>query len=118
MRHILLESLLVGLDDLLTKRLPALQSFANGAANVQLITAQRDKIAALPAALTGRPLTGELEVSDVRHDGLGGAMWFIIEAYLRHPDTPAERIDAARKIRAAFIPALDDLMATYYYSRE
>lgn len=113
MRHILLESLLVGLDDLLTKRLPALQSFANGAANTKLLIAQRDRIAALPAALTGRPLTGELETGDLRHDGLGGGIWFILEAYLRHPDTSPAMLDAARKIRAAFVPALDSLTATY-----
>jgi hypothetical protein len=113
MRHILLESLLLGLDDLLTKRLPALQSFANGAANVKLLSTQRDRIAALPAALTGRPLTSELEVSDLRHDGLGAGMWFILEAYLRHPDTSAAMLDAIKKIRAAFIPALDSLTATY-----
>lgn len=113
MRHILLESLLLGLDDLLIKRLPALQSFANGAANAKLLGTHRDRIAALPAALTGRPLTDELEVGDMRHDGLGGGIWFILEAYLRHPDTSAAQLDAIKKIRAALIPALDSLTATY-----
>ena len=113
MRHILLESLLLGLDDLLTKRRPALQSFANGAANEKLLITQRDRIAALPAVLTGRPLTNELEIGDLRHDGLGGGIWFILEAYLRHPDTSAAMLDAVRKIRAAFVPALDSLSATY-----
>ena len=113
MRHILLESLLVGLDDLLTKRRPALESFANGAANVKLLVTQRDRIASLPAVLVGRPLTDELEVCDVRHDGFGGSIWFFVEAYLRHPDTTPAMFDAAKKIRAAFIPVLDELTAKY-----
>ena len=101
MRYISLASLLLSLDDLLTKRLAALQSFSNGAANEKLLTAQRDKIAALPAVLMGRPLADELDAADARHDGSGGAIWFLIEAYLRHPDTTPAMIEAAKKIRAA-----------------
>lgn len=113
MRHILLESLLVGLDDLLSTRITALNSFANGAANAKLLVLQRDKIAALPAVLLGRPLAEELEVWDTRHDGQGGGIWFLVEAYVRHPDTTPAMFEAAKKIRAAFIPALDELTATY-----
>jgi hypothetical protein len=113
MRHILLNSLLVGLDDLLDKRLPALQSFPIGAATVKLLTTQRNKITALPAVLTSRPLAEELAIADEHHDGFGGAMWFFVEAHLRHPDTTPARVDAAKRIRAAFIPALDELSATY-----
>lgn len=113
MRHILLESLQLGLADLLSKRLAALQSFANGAANIPLITLQHAKISALPAALLGRPLVEELEAADSRHDGVGGGIFFITEAYLRHPDTTPERIAAAKQIRTELIPALDSLTATY-----
>jgi hypothetical protein len=113
MRHILLESLLLGVDDLLGKRLPALQSFANGAANVKLLTSQRARLAALPAALRGRPLAEELGLADGRHDGLGASIWLVIEAYLRHPDMPPETIEAAKRIQATIIPTLDDLTVTY-----
>ncbi len=48
MRHILFSSLYLGLEDLLAKRLPALESFDAGKASKKLLTAQRDKIADLP----------------------------------------------------------------------
>lgn len=113
MRHIPFGSLLLGLDDLLTKRLPALQSFDAGKASKKLLTAQRDKMAALPPAITGRPLADELSAADDRHDGIGAGIWFLTEAYLRHPDTTPEQIDAIKAIRAAFITGLDELSATY-----
>lgn len=113
MRHIFLDSLHLGLADLLSKRLPALQSFANGAANVPLLQNQYTKISALPAALLGRPLVEELDTADSRHDGIGGGIFFITEAYLRHSDTPPNLLAAAKQIRAELIPALDSLSATY-----
>jgi hypothetical protein len=113
MRHITLGSLSLGLDDLLTKRLAALQSFGAGAAAVKFLTARRDKIAALPAELTGAPLAAELAAADARHDGFGGALWFFTEAYLRLPGVSPAMVDAAKQIRAAFIPALDALQARY-----
>lgn len=113
MRHILLESLHLGLADLLSKRLAPLQSFANGAANVPLITLQHTKISALPKALLGRPLVDELDATDSHHDGVGAGIYFITEAYLRHSNTTPELIAAAKQIRAELIPALDSLSATY-----
>lgn len=113
MRHILLESLHLGLGDLLSKRLSALQSFANGAANVPLLTMQYTKLSALPKALLGRPLVEELDMADARHDGVGGGIYFITEAYLRHSDSTPELIAAAKHIRTELIPALDSLSATY-----
>ena len=113
MRHIHLESLLLGLGDLLTKRLAALQSFSNGAANVKLLTNYQTKVAALPGVLLGRPLSDELDQTDSRHDGVGGGIFFVTEAYMRHPDTTPEMIAAAKKIRTELIPALEVLNATY-----
>lgn len=113
MRHILLENLLLGLGDLLSKRLPALQSFANGAANIPLLTILHGRIAALPKALLGRPLADELDNTDGLHDSLGGGIYFLTEAYLRHGNAGPEVIAAAKEIRAELIPALDSLSATY-----
>ncbi len=113
MRHTSLESLLLGLADLLSKRLPALESFANGAANIALLTLYHTRISALPRALLGRPLVDELDAADSRHDSVGGGIYFITEAYLRHSDTSPELIAAAKRIRAELIPALDSLSATY-----
>src|SRR5262249_19210988 len=87
MRYISLINLFVGLNDLLTKRLKALQSFAAGSASVKVLTGQRDS--------------------------LGYALWHILEAYVAHPDPPPALIEAAKKIRAAFIPTLEDLIASY-----
>jgi hypothetical protein len=113
MRHILFDSLFLGLEDLLTKRLPALESFDAGKASKKLLTTQRDKIAALPPAITGRPLADELASTDEQHDGIGAGIWFHTEGYLRHPDTAPELIDAIKQIRAAFITGLDELTVTY-----
>ena len=113
MRHILLESLHLGLADVLSKRLPALQSFANGAANIPLLTILHTRISALPQALLGRPLADELDATDNLHDSVGGGIYFITEAYLRNANTTPELIAAAKQIRAELIPALDSLSATY-----
>jgi hypothetical protein len=109
MRHITLEGLLLGLDDLLTKRQAALKSFLNGAANVALLTSYRDEIKALPAVLRGRPLADELETTDARHDGFGGALWFLTEAYLRLPNVTPAMLLAVKKIRETLIPKLEEL---------
>jgi len=113
MRHISLGNLLLGLEDLLPKRAAPLQSFDAGQASVKALSIRRDKIAALPPDLTGRPLADELGVIDAQHDGFGGAVWFLTEAYLRVPNATPALIDTANKIRAAFIPSLDVLKARY-----
>ena len=113
LRHISLSNLRVALDDLFAKRQAALQSSAYGGLAQPVLAKQRDKIKALPAALTGRPLADELGQADRRHDGIGGAVWHQVESYLLHPDTTPEMRDAAKKIRAAFVPTLDSLMESY-----
>jgi hypothetical protein len=118
LRHIPLSSLYLGLEDLFGKRRQSLVSFANGAANEKLLVAQRDRIKALPPELLGRPLVDELSNTDARHDGVGAAIWFTVEAYERHPDTTPDLLAAGRKIRAAFITGLDELKATYEVEAE
>jgi hypothetical protein len=113
MRYISLIFLFVGLNDLLTKRSAALQSCAAGSASIKLLTSKRDAMAKLPAVAAGRPLVDDLDAADTRHDNLGRALWNVLEAYSFHPDTPAELLDAAKKIRASFIPTLEDLVASY-----
>lgn len=113
MHYITLISLYLALKDLLTKRLTALQSFSAGAAQVQFLTMMRDDIAALPAVVEGRPLVEELDAADERHDALGYAGWHFVEAYLQHPDTPPAVLAAAKQIRAAFLPTIEDLVASY-----
>jgi hypothetical protein len=113
LRHLPISSLYLGLEDLLGKRRPALVSFSNGAANEKFLGANRDRIKALPPEILGRPLKDELSTTDDRHDGVGAAIWFVTEAYDRHPDTTPEMRAAIPRIRAAFIAGLDELKATY-----
>lgn len=113
MVHLTLSSLILALADLLTKRLPALQSFEAGKASVPFLILRRERIDALPQELKGRPLADELNAVDTRHDGLGAVLWFHVEAILRHPDSTPEMVAAAQKIRAALIPALEVLRARY-----
>jgi hypothetical protein len=113
LRHLPISSLYLGLEDLLGTRRISLLSFANGAANETLITGVRDRILALPPEILGRPLKDELSTTDDRHDGVGAAIWFVTEAYDRHPDTTPEMRAAIPRIRAAFIAALDELQAAY-----
>jgi hypothetical protein len=114
MRHILLTSLYLGLDDVLNnpKRFAALQLFDAGKASVKIITAYRDQISALPE-VKGLAFATELESTDKDHDATGGAIYAVTGAYLDHPTTPQPMIDAANKIRAAFIPHLGVLQAKY-----
>ncbi len=113
MRHISLLALYVGLNDLLERRVTALSSFASGAASVKLLTNKRTTLAKLPAVANGRPLVDDLDATDARYDALGHALYHFTEAYTRHPDTPPPVLIAAKKIRAAFIPTLENLGASY-----
>jgi hypothetical protein len=113
MRHISLIALFVGLNDLLERRAVPLNSFASGAASVKLFTNKRNALAKLPAVAAGRPLVDDLDATDSRHDALGHALYHFTQAYTRHPDTPAPVLNAAKKIRAAFIPTLEDLGSSY-----
>jgi hypothetical protein len=113
MVYLTLNSVILGLDDLLQKRLPALQSFDAGKSAVKPLTVRRDKIAALPPELKGRPLADELSVADGRHDGCGGAMRCYLDAVLRHPDSSPELVAAAKKLLSDFVPTFEALQARY-----
>lgn len=109
-----LSDLALGLDDLHDKREKSLVSSATGKSYEPMLANRRTAINALPAALTGgKPLAAELAEADALHDGIGISVWYMTESYFRNPSTPAEQLDAAKRIRAAFIPALLDLSASY-----
>jgi hypothetical protein len=99
-------------DDILNKRTVALRSFRYGVYAEQDITANRDKIAALPEAVRGRPEAAALADEDADHDGYGGAVWHLVEAYRLAPDTTPDERDALDQVRAVF-GTLDDLTAKY-----
>ncbi len=107
MYRLTLGDIKLALDDLLVVRVEDLKQSAFGGLYLPLLTAKKKAIDALPEAMTsGLPLAAQLAETDVDHDGLGGAVWFIVEAVLRHPTlTPALRT-AAVAIRTAFVPEL------------
>jgi hypothetical protein len=107
MNRLTLGDIKLGLEDLLSVRLDDLKQSAFGGLYLPLLTAKQGAIDALPDAMTsGLPLAAQLAETDVDHDGLGGSVWFVTEAVLRHPTlTPALR-EAAVAIRTAFVPEL------------
>ncbi len=114
MRNLLLEDLLLGLNDLLDKRVALLRSSATGRTYEPLLVAQRDAIQALPeAARHGAPLAEQLAEKDARHDAFGAAIYYMTEAYLRLEAYEPDAAARARAVREAFIPALSELRASY-----
>ena len=104
----------IGLADLLTTRHSALVSTKVGKAQEDILAAQRQEIDDLPGISTGKkPLADELGLEDDNHDGFGGALWHLTEAHLRAPNLDPSLADAARRIRAAFIPELSGLNDSY-----
>jgi hypothetical protein len=104
----------LGIRDLLDKRNADLLLTKAGKYYHPLLEEQRDALDALPTALTGgAPFAAELDLIDARHDGYGGTIYFVTEVYLRLPDAPAAIVEAARRIRLAFIPTLNELGASY-----
>ena len=102
----------MGLEDLLTKRSAALESFKYGAFIKPELSELGAKLAALPAAAKKKPFAGELGVLDKDHDGYGAASWYLVQAYLRAPDTTSAQRESLEKIRD-YLGPLDDIMASY-----
>jgi hypothetical protein len=114
MQRLTLGDLKLGLKDMLHARPEDLALSAFGGLYLPMLAAKREAIDALPDAFTGgRPLAAELAELDVHHDGLGGAVWFVTEAVLRHPSLSPELREAAQAARAAFIPELAVLRKPY-----
>jgi hypothetical protein len=114
MQLLTLSDLKLGLSDLLGKRKPALLRSSSGRTYEPMLAKKLEEISALPpAVIGGKALAAELEETDVEHDSYGAAIWYMTEAYLRHPELSPEAAAAARRIRQAFIPALSELKASY-----
>lgn len=114
MRNLTLGDMKLGLHDLLDKRNAALLSTKTGAIYAPMLVDRRKRIDALPPALTGgAPLAEQLAETDSEHDGFGGAVWFLTEAYKRAPTTSPATLAAVERIRQGFIPALGDLQYSY-----
>ncbi len=115
MRHTLLtlSDLRLGMTDLLSKRATPLAASKSGVAYTPMLTQKRDALEALPAALLARPLSVQLAEADDGHDAFGRAIWCILEANLKLPDAPADRREAARRLRAVLVPTPKELNESY-----
>jgi hypothetical protein len=114
LRLLTLSDLKLGLDDLHAKRTSALLGSTTGKSYEPMLLKRCNIINALPPAFVGgKPLAVELGEMDGLHDGFGGSVWYVTEGYLRNPKTPPAQLDAVKRIRAAFIPVLGDLTASY-----
>ena len=114
MKYLSLAALKVALGDLFVERHAALVSSSAGKTYEPILQAKKQQIDALPGALTGgKPLAEAITEADNMHDGFGAALWHVTEAYRRSPNASPHVRAAVQRIRAAFIPELDDLQATY-----
>src|SRR5262249_42560634 len=112
-RNLNLPNLKVGLRDLLEKRHDDLLKSKAGKYYEPKLVGILAEIDALPPALTGAPLSAELQAKDAEHDGYGGAIYFKTELYRPLPNAAPKVVAAATRIRAAFTPALGELVAPY-----
>jgi len=111
---LLLTDLKLGLSDLLGKKKPLLEATNTGKTYLPLLTEQLHAIDDLPPSVdTGTPLAQQLAERDADHDGFGGAVWFLTEAYARCPGASDEVRAAAARIRVQFIPTLQELQGTF-----
>ncbi|MDI1451612.1 hypothetical protein [Polyangium sp. 6x1] len=114
MRYLSLAALKVAFADLFGERHAALLLSGAGKTYEPILLAKKQQIDALPGALTGgKPLAEAIAEADDVHDGFGAAIWHMTEAYGRWPKAPAHVRAAIERVRAAFIPELDDLRASY-----
>lgn len=113
-RFLNLADIKLGVDDLLDKRRPALVLSSIGKSYLPMLEGKQKFVNALPLAFTGgRPLAEALGATDNEHDGFGGAIWYLTEAYLRLPVQNASTIESVKRIRAALIPNLSGLGDSY-----
>ncbi|AUX25663.1 hypothetical protein SOCEGT47_062120 [Sorangium cellulosum] len=114
MRNLTIGDLKLALRDLLDERADELRLSATGKLYEPRLRAKQKEIDAIPdAAGTQAPLARELSEADVRHDGLGGAVFFLCKAIEAHPSLPAAIKDAAAAAQRTFVPRLEVLRAPY-----
>lgn len=114
-----LTSVKLGLRDLLDKRRPDLVLSKAGTYYEPQLEEQLAAIETLPPALTGgAPHAATLDALNDTHDGFGAAIYFTTEVYLRLPDASPQTVAAAERIRAAFIPQMAELGASYAVQAE
>ncbi|AUX36281.1 MULTISPECIES: hypothetical protein [Sorangium] len=114
MRNLTIGDLKLALRDLLDERVEELRLSATGRLYEPRLRARQKEIEAIPeAAGTQAPLARELSEADVRHDGIGAAIFFLCKAVEAHPSVAPEVKAAAAGAQQAFVPRLDVLRAPY-----
>jgi hypothetical protein len=114
MRHLNLGDLVLGLRNLATERQDDLLLSGTGKVYAKKLAKLQAQIEALPEGMSsGRPLVQQLGDKDEEHDGYGEAIYYLTEALLRLPTTPAEMKEAAQRVRDTFVPRLSTLRASY-----
>lgn len=114
MRYLSLAALQVGLADLFAHRHTDLVASKTGTMYEPILLERKSVVDGLPEATgAGKPFADALTDADSRHDGFGAALWHFTEAYLCWPDISADVRGAIERVRAAFIPQIDLLQASY-----
>jgi hypothetical protein len=102
-----------GLRNLFTNRLSALEASKAGAYYKVELHGYHVDIGNLPPAVTSAPYKDHLRTTDIRHDGFGKVIHLVTEACFVCPDINPAIVAAAKQIREAFIPSLDELQRPY-----
>jgi hypothetical protein len=112
LRDLTIKDLRLALRDLLGDKLALLCFSATGKLYEPRLRAKQTEIEAIPdAAGKQAPLAKELSETDVRHDGLGAAIFYMCRATAVHPTLPSALKTAAAEVQKTFVPELDVLRA-------
>lgn len=100
MKYLSLAALKVALADLFGERHATLLLSSAGKTYESILLERKQRIDDLPGILTGgKPLAEAMAEADDVHDGYGGAIWHLTEAYARCPKVPAEVRAAVGRVR-------------------
>jgi hypothetical protein len=114
MQKLFTEDLSIITRDMLTERAPSIGLLLSGSLYLAELQKTSDALtAALQQEVQSLPFAQELADLDARHDELGRAVAYVCDAHAYNPlVTPATR-ERAERIRAALVPSIQELSATY-----
>ncbi|MBK9266417.1 MAG: hypothetical protein IPM54_42350 [Polyangiaceae bacterium] len=113
MSKLTLDDLDLALANLFGPRKDALEASVVGKLYGPWIAKKHVAILAVPEVLRGKAFAEELGVTDVTHDGFGGAILSYLDAVEQVPGLSNDTRAAAKRIRAAFVPQRSALVDSY-----
>jgi hypothetical protein len=118
MKNLTVGDLRLAIEDILDTtrpRLAVLAATLTGALYIPILKKRLAALLALPEVRDPkRALAEELALTDVDHDGYGGAFWDMTGAYLRAPDTPEALKKSLVELREVFLKGgLAELKGSY-----